>query len=120
MKNWLKEHAAFFKSWKFKLGVFIFFMLVIAGLFWGIQFYGYVLAVCVFILFYYFTLQAQSEHVISPKEIQQMEEDVNKLKEEADFIRQHIAENPSDLEAKLLLRELEKEIQNIEETLPKK
>lgn len=119
MKNWLKEHADFFKSWPFKIGVGVLVALLIAGIFLGVQIYGYIMAVAVFALFYYFSLQAQAEQIVSPKEMAQMEEDLKQLSEEAAFIQQHIDENPGDLEAKLLLRELEKEIQTIGDTLPK-
>lgn len=119
MKNWLKEYANFFKGWQFKVGIGVFVALLIAGIFIGFQIYGYIMAVAVFVLFYYFSLQAQAERIVSPKEIQQMEEDLRNLIEEASFIQQHIEENPSDLEAKLLLRELEKEIQVLEDALPK-
>ena len=119
MKNWFNEHKDFFKSWKFKLGLSIFLILVVAGIIFGMQIYGYMMAAGVFLLFYYFTLQAQAEHVLSPKEMQQMEEDLAQLIEDAEFIREHIAENPSDLEAKLMLRELEQEIENLENAIPK-
>lgn len=119
MKDWLKKNKEIFSNWKFKAGVAAFLLIMIVGIIAGPRFYGYAMAVIIFSLFYYFSRQAETERILSPKDIEQMQFDLNTLEEEAMFIREHIQENTSDLEAKLLLREIEAEIEQLKNAFPK-
>lgn len=113
MRDWLKNNKEMFKSWKFKAIVGAILVVLIVGLTIGVEFYGYLAAVLVFGLFYAFAKQAEAEKILSPNEKNTMEQDLKELEEEADLIKTHIKDNKEDLEAKFLLRSIEKEIEVI-------
>lgn len=117
MRDWLANYKGLFDSWKFKVIVVATIIVLLIGIFVGIEFYGYAAATLVFVIFYFFAKQAESEKILSPDEKSQMEQDLNKLVEEADLIKTHIEDNKGDLEAKLLLHSVEKEISVIKVTL---
>jgi hypothetical protein len=117
MEEMLNNMKFFVFSWKFKTLVLIIVLIAIAGIYFGKELYGYIIASFLFWLIYFFSKQAESEHIISPKEKNEMIEDYSELKKEADLVRDHINETKEDLEAKLYLHSLEKEMEVIKRTL---
>lgn len=119
MKKWLIDNKALFQSNKFKLGALIAFIILVIGIIVGPKFFGYVMTVAVFTAFYFFSKQAEQEKILSPADLKNIKADIQAVEEEMAFIREHLEENPSDLDAKLLLRDLEQELEVIQSILPK-
>jgi len=113
MKKWIEENKEIFQSFKFKLVSAVFLLILIAGFFVGPELYGYVTVILVFYMLHFFSKQAQKENIISPKQKEEALLKLQELEEEATLIREHVEMNGNDLEAKLMLRQLEKEIDEI-------
>ena len=110
MKEWFEKNKEFFKSKPFIIGAIVFIFMLIITITLG---FGYIFVLLAFAGLYILSKQSSSERIISPKYKEEMYLRLRDMEEEADLIRQHVEENPQDLEAKLMLRELEKQIEEL-------
>jgi len=109
MKELLKNNTQL----KIILGVAALILIPVA-FFLGIR---YVAPVVMIGLIYYFVHNVKYEQIISPNEFAEMKAYLRDLEDKAEMIEEHVAEYDGDLNAKIELREIYKEIELIKKEM---
>lgn len=113
MMDWLKQRVPDFRSWKVRVIIATIILVGLASVFISSNIAGYAVAIGIFYGLYRLSKQAQRERPISPKEKLEAVNMINELEEEALFIEEHLAEHANDLEAKLMVRGIREQIEEI-------
>ncbi|QST03011.1 hypothetical protein IMZ31_20915 (plasmid) [Pontibacillus sp. ALD_SL1] len=111
VKEWVRSNQEKIHTLPVYIGIVVFVGLFLMGFFIG---FGYFAAAVLFLGFYLFALQSANERIVSPKELKEIEEALNDLYEKRSIFEEHLREFPEDLNAKLELNELQKEIKSLE------
>lgn len=109
MKEFWKNNTPF----KIILGIAAL-ILIPVSFFLGIR---YVAPVVMIGLIYYFVHNVKYENIISPNEFAEMKAYLRDLEEQAKMIEEHLAEYKGDLNAKIELREIYKEIELVKKEM---
>ena len=114
IKKYFRYFMEKWKETKFKLFVIGIMTTIILGIVLG---FGYLLAVGCLALFFFFIAQAEKENekIISPWKQDEIKQKIEDLENKAQLIREHIQKYDEDLEAKMKLYELEKEIEQLKQ-----
>lgn len=117
MKQWFEKNKFFLKSWKFKLIILTIVIFLVVGLIFGFEVLGYFISIFIFLGFYLLAKQAESERIISPKEVEGILIEIEELEKEKNIIEEHLTKH-DELESKLMLKRINDEIESLKNMIP--